>query len=108
MLSSAIWIPFTRRVTAALASKSGEFSPCAARLNAAAADEAKKEKGAKRTSSTHDLYAALGITREATQTEIREAFFRRAKALHPDVNPSAEAKEEFALAQEAFEKLKGK
>ena len=111
MLTSVIRTPFTRRVTFGLASKSAEFSTCATRPNAA--DEADKDKGtdnvkSKKTSSTHDLYSTLGITREATQTEIREAFFRRAKALHPDVNPSAEAKEEFALAQEAFEKLKGK
>ena len=112
MLTSVIRTPFTRRVTTGLASKSAEFSTCATRPNAAA-DETERDKGtdnvkSKKTSSIHDLYSTLGITREATQTEIREAFFRRAKELHPDVNPSTEAKEEFALAQEAFEKLKGK
>ena len=112
MFTSVIRTQFTRRVTAGPAIKRAEFSRCASCPNAA--DEAKKEKGpddpkSKKTSTStsHDLYSTLGITREATQTEIREAFFRRAKELHPDVNPSAEAKEEFALAQEAFEKLKG-
>jgi len=107
MFISVIRTTFTRRVTAGLANKSAEFSTCGARPNAAS-DEAKGTDNteSKKTSPTHDLYSTLGITREATQTEIREAFFRRAKELHPDVNPSDEAKEEFALAQEAFEKLK--
>jgi hypothetical protein len=60
----------------------------------------------KNASPSGDLYAALGLTEEATQTEIREAFYRKAKRLHPDVNPDKEAKDEFSMAQEAFNKLK--
>ena len=111
MIASVIRNPLARRATAGLSRRSAKFSSSATRPNAAA-DDAKEEKesgSAKpKNSPTRDLYATLGITREATQTEIREAFYRRAKELHPDVNPSEEAKEEFNLAKEAFEKLKGK
>ena len=111
MIASVIRSPLIRRPASSLARRSAKFSSSATRPNAAA-DDAKEEKesgSAKpKNPSTRDLYATLGITREATQTEIREAFYRRAKELHPDVNPSEEAKEEFNLAKEAFEKLKGK
>ena len=90
----------TWRVVTGLANRSADLSTSATRRDQGKAREA--------PSSASDVYATLGITREATQTEIREAFYRRAKELHPDVNPSPEAREEFALAQEAFEKLKGK
>ena len=111
MIASVIRTPLIRRPASGFARRSAKLSSSAARPNAAA-DEAKEEKesgSAKaKNPQTRDLYATLGITREATQTEIREAFYRRAKELHPDVNPSEEAKEEFTLAKEAFEKLKGK
>ena len=90
----------TWRAVTGLANRSADLSTSATRRDQGKAREA--------PSSASDVYATLGITREATQTEIREAFYRRAKELHPDVNPSPEAREEFALAQEAFEKLKGK
>ena len=95
----------TWRAVTGLANRSADLSTSATRRDQG---EAKSGKAREAPSSASDVYATLGITREATQTEIREAFYRRAKELHPDVNPSPEAREEFALAQEAFEKLKGK
>ena len=51
-------------------------------------------------------YEILRITPDATATEVREAFYTLAKRLHPDVNPSLTAREEFERLQEAFKVLK--
>ncbi len=51
-------------------------------------------------SSTH--YDLLGILPDATTTEVREAFYQKAKLLHPDINPDPRAREQFEQMQEAF------
>jgi molecular chaperone DnaJ len=53
-----------------------------------------------------DYYERLGVARDASETEIKKAFRRLARELHPDVNghdPDAEAK--FKQAAEAYEVL---
>jgi molecular chaperone DnaJ len=53
-----------------------------------------------------DYYERLGIARDASETEVKKAFRRLARELHPDVNghdPDAEAK--FKQAAEAYEVL---
>ncbi|MGD1848706.1 MAG: DnaJ domain-containing protein [Salibacteraceae bacterium] len=40
-------------------------------------------------------YQILEIDRNATKPEIKAAFRRKAKLLHPDTNPSQDAQEEF-------------
>jgi molecular chaperone DnaJ len=53
-----------------------------------------------------DYYEVLGVGRDASEAEIKKAFRRLARELHPDVNshdPEAEAK--FKQAAEAYEVL---
>ena len=52
-----------------------------------------------------DFYEVLGITPDATTTEVREAFFRKAKSCHPDVDNSLKARQEFIKSKEAYQVL---
>ncbi len=52
-----------------------------------------------------DLYEVLGVSRDASEAEIKKAFRHRARELHPDVNKSANAEEEFKELNEAYDTL---
>jgi uncharacterized membrane protein YsdA (DUF1294 family) len=52
-----------------------------------------------------DYYAILGVPRNATPEQIKEAYRRLAKEYHPDKNPSPEAEEKFKLVNEAYQVL---
>jgi molecular chaperone DnaJ len=53
-----------------------------------------------------DYYELLGISREANEGDIKKAFRRLARELHPDVNNhDPEAEEKFKHAAEAYEVL---
>src|SRR5436190_864176 len=53
-----------------------------------------------------DLYDVLGVPRDADQTQIKKAFRKLARELHPDVNRhDPEAEEKFKEAAEAYEVL---
>jgi molecular chaperone DnaJ len=52
-----------------------------------------------------DYYDVLGVPRDASDADVKKAFRRLARELHPDVNPAAEAAERFREAAEAYEVL---
>lgn len=52
-----------------------------------------------------DHYETLGVSRNASQEEIKKAYRKLARELHPDVNDSAEAQEQFKLVTHAYEVL---
>jgi molecular chaperone DnaJ len=53
-----------------------------------------------------DYYEVLGVGRDASEAEVKKAFRRLARELHPDVNAhDPEAEEKFKEAAEAYEVL---
>jgi molecular chaperone DnaJ len=52
-----------------------------------------------------DHYEVLGVERNASPEEIKKAYRRLARELHPDVNPSADASEKFKQVTHAYDVL---
>ncbi|GAM88217.1 hypothetical protein ANO11243_062480 [Dothideomycetidae sp. 11243] len=52
-----------------------------------------------------DPYAALGVGKTASSSEIKKAYYGLAKKYHPDTNKDPSAKEKFSDAQSAYETL---
>ncbi|CAI5986501.1 unnamed protein product [Closterium sp. NIES-64] len=73
------------------------------REDPAASAEKHKDSTAGDEANPKDLYAVLGVNRDATHAEIRKAYHRMALRLHPDKNPGdATAKERFQALQRVF------
>lgn len=49
-----------------------------------------------------DYYEVLGVSTDATSEEIRKAFQKKARALHPDVNKEPDAEDRFKEVSEAY------
>jgi molecular chaperone DnaJ len=52
-----------------------------------------------------DYYGALGVRQDATGEEIKRAYRKLARQLHPDVNPAPEAQRRFTEVSTAYEVL---
>jgi len=55
--------------------------------------------------AVRDLYDILGVRRDASEEEIKRAYRKLARELHPDVNGSTEAEERFKEIAGAYEIL---
>lgn len=55
-----------------------------------------------------DYYEVLGVSKDASEAEIKSAFRKKAKEFHPDINKSPDAPEKFKEAQEAYACLSDK
>ncbi|MGN6173934.1 MAG: DnaJ domain-containing protein, partial [Streptosporangiaceae bacterium] len=53
----------------------------------------------------NDYYGILGIRRDAGPDEIKKAYRRLARELHPDVNPDPQTQERFKEITQAYEVL---
>lgn len=52
-----------------------------------------------------DLYEVLGVDKNATEDDIKKAFRKKARTLHPDVNKEPDAEEKFKELNEAYDVL---
>lgn len=54
---------------------------------------------------SRDLYEVLGVSRDASEEEIKKAFRHKARELHPDINKAPDAEDRFKELNEAYDVL---
>ena len=52
-----------------------------------------------------DFYATLGVSKDASDADVKKAYRKLARTHHPDVNPDPEAAEQFKRISHAYEVL---
>ncbi|EEB06026.1 DNAJ domain-containing protein Mdj1 [Schizosaccharomyces japonicus yFS275] len=52
-----------------------------------------------------DPYATLGVDKNASNSDIKKAYYKLAKQYHPDANPDKKAQEKFVEIKQAYEIL---
>jgi molecular chaperone DnaJ len=55
--------------------------------------------------SERDYYELLGVPRDASEADVKKAFRRLARELHPDVSDAPDAHDRFREVVEAYEVL---
>ena len=55
-----------------------------------------------------DLYGILGVSKGASDADIKRAYRQQARKFHPDVNKDPGAEDTFKKIQKAYGKLFGK
>ncbi|KAJ2471490.1 mdj1 protein precursor [Coemansia sp. RSA 2322] len=55
--------------------------------------------------ASEDYYSVLNVPRDASQSDIKKAYYQLAKKYHPDANKAASAKDKFIKIQEAYDTL---
>ena len=58
--------------------------------------------------SSNSYYDILGVTKDVSETELKKAYFKQAKAWHPDLCNDPNAKANFQKINEAYSILKDK
>ena len=57
-------------------------------------------------STKADYYETLGVSRDASEAEVKQAFRKLARKYHPDVSKAADAEARFKEINEAYEILR--
>ncbi|KNH07297.1 chaperone DnaJ protein [Perkinsela sp. CCAP 1560/4] len=62
--------------------------------------------GTRKSASANDFYNLLGVSRNASQDDIKKAYRAKTKKYHPDVNPHPDAAKQFSEINQAYDTLK--